>query len=309
MIRGRLAGLLAFLVLLGASWGFTIPLSKIAVSTGHGHFGLIFWQLVIGTALLGAMSLWRDGRLPVDRRSLQVFGVIALVGTIVPNSFSYKAVAHLPSGVMAILLSLIPILAFPMALGLKIERFSWRRLSGLVLGLCGVALLVLPGASLPDPAMLAWVPVALLASICYAFEGNYVARWGTAGMGALQVMFGAALIGALLSLPLAVGTGQFIDPLQPWGAAEWALTASSVVHALTYTGYVWLVGRAGAVFAVQVSYLVTGFGVLWSMFLLNEVYPASFWLAAGLMLAGIFMVQPRRQQTLAPDRAIGETAL
>lgn len=37
------AGLTAILLLLGAGWGLTQPLAKIAVSTGHGHFGLIFW--------------------------------------------------------------------------------------------------------------------------------------------------------------------------------------------------------------------------------------------------------------------------
>ena len=36
------------LVVLGAGWGMTVPLSKIAVSTGHRHFGLIFWDTMIG---------------------------------------------------------------------------------------------------------------------------------------------------------------------------------------------------------------------------------------------------------------------
>lgn len=299
--------LLSFLVLLGAGWGITQPLSKIAVSTGHGHFGLIFWQLVIGALLMGIVLILRRERLPRSAATLRVFVIIALVGTIIPNSASYKAVAHIPAGVMSVLLSLVPLAAFPMALGLGLERFSFRRFGGLLLGLAGVGLLVLPEASLPEPGMLKWVAVAMIAAVCYAFEGNYVARWGIAGMNPMQVMFGASLVGAVLSLPLALGSGQFIDPLQPWDAAEWALVSSSLVHAVTYTGYVWLVGRAGAVFAVQVSYLVTGFGVFWAMLLLGESYSPYFWAAAGLMLAGVFVVQPRRQVPLAPDAAMKET--
>jgi hypothetical protein len=60
-------------------------------------------------------------------------------------------------------------------------------------------------------------------------------------------------------------TGHFIDPRGPWGAPEAAIVLSSLVHAGVYAGYVWMVGRAGAVFAAQVSYLVTPFGVLWAM--------------------------------------------
>lgn len=40
--------LLGVLLTLGIGWGSTQSLGKIAVSTGHGFFGLIFWQLVIG---------------------------------------------------------------------------------------------------------------------------------------------------------------------------------------------------------------------------------------------------------------------
>jgi drug/metabolite transporter (DMT)-like permease len=176
------------------------------------------------------------------------------------------------------------------------------------LGLVGVVLIAAPETSLPDRAMLAWIPVALISVLCYAFEGNYVARWGIEGLDAIQVLFGASLIGALIALPLAVGSGQFITPFGPWGAAEWALVASSVIHVVVYAIYVWLVGRAGPVFAVQVSYLVTGFGVGWAMLLLGESYSPYIWAALGLVLLGVFLVQPRRQDALAPVGPIGESA-
>ena len=52
------------------------------------------------------------------------------------------------------------------------------------------------------------------------------------------------------------------------------MLVSGVLNVLAYSGYVWLVGRAGSVFASQIAYLVTGFGVLWSMALLGERYSA-----------------------------------
>ena len=294
-------------MLLGAGWGITQPLTKLAVSTGHGHFGLIFWQLVIGAVLMAVIALATGRRLPLTRAALRVYVVIAVIGTVLPNTASYQAAVHLPSGVLSILLSLIPMMAFPIALGLGLERFRMRRLAGLGLGLGGVTLLVLPGASLPDPAMVIWVPVAVIASLCYAFEGNYVSRWGTAGLDPVQVLLGASAVGAMITLPLVLSSGQWISPHAPYGVAEWALIGSSTVHVLVYTAFVWLVGRAGAVFAVQVSYLVTGFGVIWAMLLLGERYAPLIWVAMAMMMAGMALVQPRPKAALAPLSPIGES--
>ena len=81
---------------------------------------------------------------------------------------------------------------------------------------------------------------------------------------------------------------------------------SSVVHAAVYTAYVWLVGRAGAVFAAQVSYLVTPFGVLWAMLILGEGLSGTVWLAMAMMFAGLFLVQPRPSAEIAAPTHLGK---
>ncbi|MEM1076821.1 MAG: EamA family transporter, partial [Pseudomonadota bacterium] len=146
-----------------------------------------------------------------------------------------------------------------------------------------------------------WMGVALLAGLCYAMEGNIVAKWGTAGLDAIQVLFGASLLGAVAILPVTLATGQFIAPHDLTGTAGQALLAASVAHALVYAGYVWLVGHAGPVFAIQVSYLVTGFGILWAKLILNEAYPPAVWAALVMMFLGVYLVQPRSKATLAPS--------
>jgi drug/metabolite transporter (DMT)-like permease len=148
--------------------------------------------------------------------------------------------------------------------------------------------------------MALWLPLALVAPLFYAVEGNFVARYGTEGLDAVQVLLGASLIGAILALPLAVMTGQFISPLPPWGAPDGAIVLSSVAHALAYTAYVWLVTRAGSVFAAQVSYLVTGFGIIWAKLFLGETYSPWVWGALGLMMLGLFLVQPRKPPEPVP---------
>ena len=285
--------LFGILILMGAGWGATQPLSKIAVSEGYRHFGLIFWQSVIGCILLGSFQIVRKRPLRTTRPTMAVFLFVALFGTVIPSSTSYEAVRHLPAGLTSILLALVPMFAFPIALLLGNEKFQTTRFIGLSLGLCGVALIVGPEASLPDRAAIVFVPLALISVFCYGLEGNVLAKWGTAGMDPVEVLLGATLLSAVLTFPLAFGTGQFINPRGPWGAPDAALLATSTISILVYTGYVWMVGRAGPIFAGQVSYLVTGFGVIWSMLFLGENYSIWIWAALGLMIIGLFFVQPR----------------
>ena len=102
---------LGILAVMGAGWGITQPLTKIAVSTGYRHFGLIFWQLALGAvalAIVRSFAVTRNDRrqfvslrLPTLRKdppALLVYVVIALIGTILPNSATYEAIRHLLIG-------------------------------------------------------------------------------------------------------------------------------------------------------------------------------------------------------------------
>jgi len=286
----------AVLVWLGVGWGSTHPLGKIATETGHGPFGLIFWQQVVMVLVLGAIALVRRKGMVLTPAALRFYVVVAVLGTIIPNGTFYTAVAHLPSGIMSIIIAMIPMLAFPMALAMGMDRFSALRLVGLALGLAGVAMLALPGVALPDAAMVAWLPVALIGPLFYAVEATYVAHRGTQGMDALQAMLGASLVGLILCVPIMLGLDQGYSPL-PLGRDDAALAVSSALHALLYATYVWLAATAGSVFAAQSSYLVTGAGMLWAMALLGERPSPMVWLALAVMLAGVALVQPRVRAT------------
>lgn len=291
--RGQRRLYVAMLVTLGLGWGMTQPLGKMATMTGHGPFGLIFWQLVVCVLVLGGLSALRGKGLVVNRATLKFYVIVAVMGTLVPNATFYISAAKLPSGIMSIIISAVPMLAFPLALLVGMERFAVKRLFGLLLGLAGVGIIAAPGAVLPDPAMAAFLPVALVGPLFYAMEATYVARHGTAGLDAVQAMFGASVAGLILCAPLTLATGQFIDPFAGFGRAEAALVGSSVIHALMYAGYVWLASRAGSVFAAQCSYIVTGAGIFWAMALLGERFSPFVWLAVVLLLCGVALVNPR----------------
>ena len=125
--------------------------------------------------------------------------------------------------------------------------------------------------------------------------GQAQARFGTAGMDPVQAMFGASVAGLIGCLPVALLTGQMFNPLADFGRPEAALVGSSALHALIYATYVWLAFRAGAVFASQCSYIVTGAGIFWAMVLLGERFPPSLWLSLVLLLVGVALVSPREK--------------
>lgn len=290
---------------LGIGWGFTQPLGKIAASTGYPPFGLLFWQSVFCVATLGGLSLLRGTGMPLHRGALRFYVLIALLGTVIPNYTFYYSVARLPAGIMSIIISTVPLIALPIGLVLGSERLTWRRASGLMLGFAGVMMIVLPQSSLPERALLAFLPVAMIGPLFYALENTYVARMGLAGMDPLQAMFGTQVVALGLCVPAMGLTGQWTMLSLPPGAPEGALFVSSVLHALLYATFVWLAARTGAVFASQSSYVVTASGMVAAMVLLGERFSPWVIAAAAVMICGIALVKPRAPHPANVPRGSG----
>ncbi len=279
--------------LIGGLWGFTIPLSKIAVSTGHQPFGLIFWQVVIAVIVLGGVQVYRGWRPQLSAGVLLFCCGVSFTGTLIPNSTSYLAQQHLPAGVMAIVIATVPMFSLALALTFRIEKASLIRFMGIVFGFAAMVLIVLPDTSLPDPEKAIYVLVALIAPVFYGIESIFVSMKQPKNIDAITILFMASLIGCFIALPAALLSDQWIDPFQPWGNAEWALIVSSVIHAIVYCTFIWLISYAGPVFSDQAAYPVTLSGVLFSMVILGEVYSAWIWVSLGLVILGLVMVQPR----------------
>ncbi len=288
---------LASLFIFGACWGLTIPLAKLAISAGHHPLGLIFWQMLVSAVLLGCIVVVRSMPVSLTTPFLRYYLVIALIGTIIPNSFSYSAARELPAGIMAVIIATVPIMSLLIANLFRLESFSKLRLIGVLLGVSALLLIALPDASLPDPDKAPWLLVALIAPLCYGAEGNYVAARSPAGSNAIVTLMSASALGCALTLPYLHISGNWVSLTVPWDVSRWALLGSSLGHVVAYTGYLWLVARTGAVFTSQISYVVTLIGVIGAIIMLNEQHGPLIWLAVLLMLVAISLVKPAEQTT------------
>ena len=290
--------LISALLLIGISWSITIPLSKVAVSSGHAPLGITFWQQVVVAVVLGVLLIarWaifrRRVHVPLDRASLVFYAMIAALGTVIPNLFSYWAMSQLPAGIMAIIIASVPMFALAIAVGACIEPFVAHRALGVCLGGAAVVLLVAPDASLPEPEKAIFVLVGLVAPLCYGIEGNYIARFAPPAIDPVVTLFCASIIGAAVTSPLSLAAGVWIDMPGAFQRSERAIVALSMLHAVAYTGYVWLVGKAGPVFSSQVAYVVTLSAMALSAIFLGEDFSPYAMVSLVLMLIGLMLVQP-----------------
>ena len=287
------------LLIVGVSWGLTAPLSKIAVSTGHHYLGLLIWQIIIMILSLGLIQIFRKKKLPLNLNCFWRYVLVALLGTILPNSIMYKAYFHLQSGIMSILVSIVPMIAFLLVLVLQMEKFEIRRFLGVLFGIFAIILIVFPKLDLGYLGEVGWILLALLSPLCYAIEGVWINKIGIVKLDPIEVILGASILGFFILMPIVALNGYWITPYRVWGPAEFAITASSLIHSLIYISYIWLIGKAGVIFASQVSYIYTASGIGFSIILLGEGYSLFVWAAVILMLMGLMMVRPSRRSSLS----------
>ena len=282
----------AALLFFGVCWGATVPLLKFAVGAGFHPLGMMIWQLGVSVVLLGLALLLRRMPIRIKRHHIAYLFFIAFMGTLIPNTFSLFATRHLPGGIIAIVIATVPIASLLIALLFRLERFSWRRSTGVMLGVLSLVLIGVPDATLPDPSKAPWLLVAVLAPLCYAVEGNYVAVRAPENLTAVATLFGASVCGLLVLMPLVYVNEWQVPVLVAWDATRWAMVGAALGHVVAYTGYLWLLGRAGAVFTSQVAYVVTLTGVFGSMIFLGERYGLLLMAAVSLMLMALALVRP-----------------
>lgn len=283
----------AALGVIGLSWGSTQLFSKLIVTEGHHPLGISAASVTIGAALITVVVLMRRAPLPLNRRHLVFYAICGLTGTALPNVFSYAAMRELSVGIMSIVMAMVPLMTFLAALTFRLDRPELRRIAGLLCGATAVMLLVVPEAGLPEPQDAIWVGVAMITVTSYTVENIYIAKAQPGDCGALQTMCGLSWAALLLVVPVTWASDTWMA-FRGAGIAEVSLVAMTVMHLVAYSGFIWLIGNAGPVFAAQVGYVVTLSGVFLGMIVLGETHSAWAWISLALMLAGLSLVQPRR---------------
>jgi drug/metabolite transporter (DMT)-like permease len=282
---------LVLLLVLGAHWGLSFSLAKIATNGGVGPIAYAFWQSAIAGPILTAIAWARVGSAAGVRKHWWFLLVMGLSGFTIPNINMLICVTHLPVGVVAVVVPLAPLITYVLSWAIGIERFNARRVAGIVLGFAGVILLVAPEASLPSRDQAIWVLIATLTPAFYAVSNVYAAQTRPKDLDSMAIAGGMQLINACFILPLMLLMGQwYAFPVPEYTQADLALLIQLWIACFGPVVFLEIVKRAGPVFFSQVGYVVTLAGVLWGMLLFDERHSVWLWAAMGCVFAGVLLV-------------------
>lgn len=284
------------LIVIGVAWGGTGPLSKLAVSTGYHPIGITLWSDVIGGLILTAIIFARGGRIPISKGHVVFYIICGLLGTALPSSALYEAYNHLPVGVNMIVQSLVPMITIAISVPMRLDHMNLQRGLGLGLGVLAVILIAAPQTSLPDPSLAIWVLLPIIASISYSAENVVIAKYQPSDCDAITTICGLSWGALIWLIPALFITDGWIMPTS-FGPPEQAILGTAILHIIAYVGFVWLIENAGPVFAAQVAYVVTGAGVLFGIIFYQESHSYWIWLAFLLMMVGLSLVKPRKEQS------------
>jgi drug/metabolite transporter (DMT)-like permease len=286
----------------GMAWGATTPLSKIAMAGDIHPIGATIWQCLILSVVLSAVLVVQGRRLPLGRAYIGFYLLLGLLGTALPHPMGYLAARHLPSSVLSVILAGIPMVTLVVASLAGIDRPSPRRVLGLLCGFAAIVVLVAPAGSLPSGAAWLWVLLPIASTLSYALENVCIDKLRLPQLDPLSTLCGLSWGAFVLSAPLALLPGVAVAPW-PLDTGRWALLAITLLHMGAYFGLIWMIGKAGAVFATQVSYVVTLSGITFAIVFLNEPATPALALAVALMVLGLSLVRPRTAPNERPSTA------
>jgi drug/metabolite transporter (DMT)-like permease len=278
--------------LLAIIWGFAFYLIAIALRS-LPPLTLVALRLVFGALTLIVVMRVKGLSLPREPLWWLYFSLLALMGNLLPFSLIAWAETKIPSSQAGLIMALMPITTMVLAHYLVAhERLTPRRASGVLLGFCGVMVLMggqvlkgMGGDSL-------WPQLAcVLATISYAVNAVYIKR--IPKINGLVAGAGSLIAGSFLLAPVAL----FVD--QPWtlevSVTSWmAIVALGVVATGLATWiYFFVVNECGPNFLSIINYIIPAISFAAGVVLLSE--PASLSQFAGLMLIcmGIAISQPR----------------
>ena len=280
-----------FLILVaGLNFSLLFPVNKIAGDAGFPTFAYVFWYALGAGVVLLIPALLRRELPPLTLPHLRLYFTSAALGFAFPFALLAFVATKLPAGITVLLITLTPLFTYALAVPMGLERFRLMNVTGLLLGVAGILLIVVPGDSLPAPHMAGWFLVSLLIPFGFGALNVVVERFRPPETGSLALALGNLFAGALLLLPFLPATGQLYLFPGPVLDGDLALAGAVAINAIMWPMFYIIVRRAGAsLFSVMNIIGVIG-GIGWGVLFFDEAHSGYVWGAAVLMLTAFALM-------------------
>ena len=256
-------------------------------------------RVAIAAAVLGAALAAAGVSIAPFTRHWQDMLLLGLLNNAVPFSLFAWGETLVSSGTASVFNAMAPVLTVLAlrAAGLS-GPFTWNKWVGVLLGFAGVVVLAGPDALVGSNL---WGDLACLgAAGCYALGAPVMARLRhlpPSGVAAGQLISSTLILvpaAALVDRPWALPAPS----LRAWGALVGLALLST---ALAYAVYFRLVARAGPANAMLVTYMVPLTALALGNLVLREPITLNALLGAGVILAGLALLDgrwlPQREAT------------
>ncbi|KZY38760.1 hypothetical protein A3731_13845, partial [Roseovarius sp. HI0049] len=209
---GRLlaAGLL---ILMGMMWGLQFAMLKLTSQGGYSEISVVMIALVLLSVAFLAISHVRGEHIRSLRGVVPFLLITSVLGYVIPLFAALTAAGEISTGLLSLTGCTSPVVAVLVALLLRTERVSPRRIAAVALGLLSVAVILLPHVDAPGFGMAPWILLALLVPVSYGIESVYISRHWPAGMSAMQAVTGETVTAAVVVLPLFLAVSGGTLPL------------------------------------------------------------------------------------------------
>ena len=280
------------LLSLAAIWGASFLFMRI-IAPVLGTIPTAFFRVSIAfVGLLVILALMR-----VDwnfRGKLKAVMVLGLINSGIPATFYSLAAQVLPAGYSAIFNATTPLMGVLIGGLFFREPLTAAKVSGVFLGLMGVAILTRAGPVAFDLQLLMGALACLLATTCYGFAGFLTRRWldHPGGLDSRRSALGSMFGATLFLLPL-FGYSVVTQPPASWGGwSVWLslLGLGLVCTAFAYILYFRLLSSIGPVKSMTTTFLIPPFGVLWGALLLDEPLGMAHVYGGVLIAAALWLV-------------------
>lgn len=284
--------------LLSVLWGGAFFFAAVAVHEVPPLTVVLARVAIAATALAVFLFTTKRFVLPaaVPRRDLLLaFLGMGLLNNVIPFSLLFWAQTEIASGLASILNATTPIFSALIAhLTLQDERLSLGKLTGVVLGAGGVAILAgFEDAALGEGAFLA-MAACLCAALSYGVASVFGRRFRRYGVASPVVACGQLSASTIILLPVVL----LIDT--PWSLAIPSVHALAAIvglallsTALAYILFFRVLASAGAVAISLVTVLIPVTAVLLGTVFLHEPLLARHGLGMAVIALGLVLIDGR----------------
>jgi drug/metabolite transporter (DMT)-like permease len=294
---------LTILIVLGVVWGTGYSIARFAMTNGVPPLGYSFWQSLGPAIIIGIITLYRNKSFQMTTSRSRYYLICGLTGIVIPNTSMYFAAAHLPASILAMIVNTVPVVAYPMALCARLERFDAQRMIGILLAFSGLMFIILPKSSLPSPDLVPWVLSTLITPVSFAFCSIYIARFRPEGSDTLSSTAGMLIFSSLLLIPLVCFARSFYLFHVPLTMPDWVIILEIFLSSIGYLLFFQLIKIAGPVYYSLVDTIVVLTGVFWGYIIFGEHLNKWTTTAVCLIIVSLFLVT--RQQKKATEAIPG----